>query len=140
MMPRRSFQLQTSAFLLSNKAGKRNPLAAIRDLRFRIPLAHIALRLPRLHADSVASSNLFALLLNAHSTSRVQIPGRLAAVVTSIHYPVKRFSRFKVKGGVLPGIKVSSFRCTMSIATDHHQKLILRIMDEGTFTTDNFVG
>ncbi|KAJ0980679.1 hypothetical protein J5N97_008934 [Dioscorea zingiberensis] len=25
-----------------------------------------------------------------------QIPGRLAAIVTSTHYPVKRFSRFKV--------------------------------------------
>ncbi|KAJ0960696.1 hypothetical protein J5N97_001423 [Dioscorea zingiberensis] len=100
---------------MEDEAGKRNPLAAIRDLRFRDPASSHRPAPPRLHADSVASSNLFALLLNAHSTSRVQIPGRLAAVVTSIHYPVKRFSRFKVKGGVLPGIKVSSFKCTMSV-------------------------
>ncbi|KAJ0984434.1 hypothetical protein J5N97_002790 [Dioscorea zingiberensis] len=46
---------------------------SIRDLRLRIPPAHIAQRLPHLHADSVASSNALALQLNAHSTTREQV-------------------------------------------------------------------
>ncbi|KAH7672191.1 Potassium channel voltage dependent Kv1.4 tandem inactivation domain-containing protein [Dioscorea alata] len=45
---------------------------SIQDLRLRIPPAHIAQRLPHLHAHSVASSNALALQLNAHSTTREQ--------------------------------------------------------------------
>ncbi|KAJ0979927.1 hypothetical protein J5N97_015401 [Dioscorea zingiberensis] len=73
-----------------------NPWAAIRDLRLRIPPSHIAQRLPHLHADSVASRNSLALQLNTHSTTCEQILGHLAALVTSTHYHVKRFSLFKV--------------------------------------------
>lgn len=46
---------------------------SIRDLRLRIPPAHISQRLPHLHAHSLASSAALALQLNAHSTTREQV-------------------------------------------------------------------
>ena len=47
---------------------------AIQDLRARVPPPHVAQRLPHLHAHSLASSAALALQLNAHSSTKEQVP------------------------------------------------------------------
>ncbi|KAM7268079.1 hypothetical protein ACFE04_010245 [Oxalis oulophora] len=57
--------------------SKSNSLSrSIQDLRLRLPPSDISLRLPHLHAHSLASNHALTLQLNAHSTTRQQVQFR----------------------------------------------------------------
>lgn len=70
---------------------------SIQDLRLRIPPSDISLRLPHLHAHSLASNAALALQLNSHSSTRQQAQQREAKLLEENAAYEKEIANCEVK-------------------------------------------